>query len=174
MYKLNIGISMRETNATNYIEKRDSIARDWYRFMNNVLPNANWILLPNIEKNIINYLKRWDINALILSGGDDLGISDERDYTEKLIFEYSKNHKIPLLAVCRGFQLVYKLMGGSLEKLNDKFSKFHTENYHEVNINNKIFNVNSYHSNVLIENTKPAELNIIARCIKDNSIEAFE
>jgi len=174
MQKLNIGISMRETNATGYNEKRDSIARDWYRYMDEVMPNANWLLLPNIGKNIIRYIENWDINAFILTGGEDLGISDERDNTEKLIFEYSRKETLPILGICRGFQAIYKLMGGSIEKQNKNFSRFHTANHHEIIICNKNETVNSYHSNALIESVKPKELEIIARCKKDNTIEACE
>lgn len=174
MNKLNIGISMRETNAVNYNEKRDSIARDWFRYMEDVMPNANWILLPNIGENIIKYIDTWGINAFILSGGEDLGISDERDETESVIFKYSLKENLPVLGICRGCQLVYKLIGGSVEKKNDEFSKFHTANYHEVIIENKKKIVNSYHSNALLEVVKPKELDIIARCKKDNTIEAYE
>ena len=174
MNKLNIGISMRETNAINYYEKRDSIARDWFRYMVEVMPNANWILLPNIGEEIIKYIDTWGINAFILSGGEDLGISDERDETESMIFKYSLKENLPVLGICRGCQLVYKLIGGSIEKKNDEFSKFHTANYHEVIIGKKIKKVNSYHSSALVENQKPKELEIIARCENDNSIEAYK
>lgn len=174
MKKLNIGISMRETNAIGYNEKRDSIARDWYRYMHEVMPNANWLLLPNIEKNIFSYIENWDINAFILIGGEDLGISDERDNTEKLIFEYSRKETLPILGICRGFQLIYKLMGGSIEKQSENFSRFHTANHHEIIMGNKKEIVNSYHSNAIIESVKPKELEIIARCKKDNTIEAYE
>jgi len=174
MNKLNIGISMRESNAINYNEKRDSIARDWFRYMKEVMPNANWILLPNIGEDIIKYIHDWSINSFILSGGEDLGISYERDETESVIFNYSREENLPILGICRGCQLVYKLIGGSIEKKNNEFSKFHTEHYHEVIIENNIKKVNSYHSNALVENQKLKEIEIIARCQKDNSIEAFK
>jgi putative glutamine amidotransferase len=174
MKKLNIGISMRETNAIGYNEKRDSIARDWYTYLDEVMPNANWLLLPNIEKNIIRYIEYWDINAFILIGGEDLGISYQRDNTEKLIFEYSQKKTLPILAICRGFQLVYEQMGGCVKKQNKDFSRFHTANHHEIIIGNKKKIVNSYHSNALLESVKPKELDIIARCKKDNTIEAYE
>lgn len=174
MKKLNIGISMREVNAIGYHEKRDSIARDWYRYMEEVLPNSNWLLLPNIDNNICHYLKNWDINALILSGGEDLGSSKERDNTEKLIFNYSQNNSLPILGICRGFQAIYKWLGGNIEKQDINFSKYHVATRHQIKINNELNEVNSYHSNALIETSKPDELQVLARCKRDNTIEAFE
>ena len=174
MQKLNIGISMRESNAIGYIEKRDSIARDWYKYMKEVMPNSNWILLPNIEKDIYQYIENWNLNAFILTGGEDYGICKERDNTEKLIFDYSQKNSLPILGVCRGFQLIYKWLGGDFEKKGKKFSSFHISTRHQIVTNNGIKEVNSYHSNVLIEITKPKELNIIARCKRDNTIEAYE
>lgn len=165
---------MRETNALGYNEKRDSIARDWYRYIKGVMPNSNWILLPNIEKDICQYIKNWNINAFILTGGEDYGISEERDETEKLIFEYSQKNLLPILGICRGFQNIYKWLGGEFEKKDNNFSNFHSSTRHQIVINNGIYEVNSYHSNALIESSKPEVLNVIARCRRDKTIEAFE
>lgn len=175
MKKLNIGISMREVNASEYTEKRDSIARDWYKFMQKVLPNANWILIPNIEKDTIKYIKSWQINAFILTGGEDIGKSKERDFSEKQIFKYAQKNSLPILGVCRGLQLIYKWMGGYIEQNDKTFSDLHLAKPHEIILDdNRIIIVNSFHSNKLKEELKPDELKVLARCKLDNSIEAFE
>ena len=175
MRELRIGISMRETSATSYSEKRDSIARDWYLFLSEIMPNANWILLPNITVDINNYLKYWKINGFILTGGEDISISHQRDQTEKLIFEYSQLHSFPILGICRGLQAIYKWSGGIVETNNGIiFNKQHESTRHKVILNNKILEVNSYHSNSLNELSKPDKLKIIGRCKKDSTIEAIE
>ncbi|PTX42613.1 putative glutamine amidotransferase [Christiangramia gaetbulicola] len=174
MQKLIIGISMREANAASYDEKRDAIARDWYRFMKEIMPNANWILLPNIEEEIIEYIENWNINAFILTGGENLSISKERDDTEKLIFQYSQANSLPVLGICRGFQAIFKWLGGEIEQRNDRFSVFHVATRHQIIINNKVEEVNSYHSNALIDRSKPEMLKVIGRCKEDNTIEAFQ
>ena len=174
MQKLNIGISMRETNAVDYDEKRDSIARQWYRYMKETMPNANWILLPNIENDIENYIRNWNVNAFILTGGENISVSKERDNTEKLIFQYSQAHTLPILGVCRGFQAIYKWLGGEVERGEDSFSSSHVATRHQIIINEEIKEVNSYHSNTLIDETKPDALKIIGRCKRDNSIEAYQ
>ena len=174
MQKLNIGISMREANAANYDEKRDAIARDWYRYMKEIMPNANWILLPNIEEEIIEYIENWNINAFILTGGENLSVSKERDNTEKLIFQYSQANSLPVLGICRGFQAIFKWLGGEIEQRNGIFSVFHVATRHQIVINNKVEEVNSYHSNALIDWSKPEMLKVIGRCKEDNTIEAFQ
>lgn len=174
MQKLNIGISMRETNAIDYDEKRDSIARNWYRYMKEIMPNANWILLPNIENDINNYIRNWNLNAFILTGGENLGVSKERDSTEKLIFQYSQTHSLPILGICRGFQAIFRWLGGEIEERDENFSSFHVATRHEIIINKEIKEVNSYHSNALIDSSKPAVLEVIGRCKSDNSIEAYQ
>lgn len=175
MKKLNIGISMREVNSLEYTEKRDSIARDWYKFMQKVLPNSNWILIPNIEKDIIKYIKSWQINGFILTGGEDIGKSKERDFSEKQIFKYAQKNSLPILGVCRGLQLIYKFMGGDIEQNDKTFSNLHLAKPHEIILDdNRIINVNSFHSNKLKEELKPDKLRVLARCKLDNSIEAFE
>lgn len=175
MRDLRIGISMRETDASSYSEKRDSIARDWFMYLSKIMPNANWVLLPNISDDINNYLEYWKLNAFILTGGEDLNISPVRDKTEKLVFEYSQLHSLPILGICRGLQAIYKWSGGIVENSNDLiFKKYHESTRHKVILNDKIIEVNSYHSNSLHELSKPDKLQIIGRCKNDLSIEAIK
>tara|TARA_B100000963_G_scaffold360524_1_gene391718 strand:+ start:5932 stop:6564 length:633 start_codon:yes stop_codon:yes gene_type:complete len=176
MREIRIGISMRETDALSYNEKRDSIARDWYVYLNKIMPNANWVLLPNISNDINNYLEFWKLNAFILTGGEDLDTSPDRDITEKLVFEYSQLHSFPILGICRGLQAIYKWSGGGVVENNNDliFKKHHESTRHKVVLNNKIHEVNSYHSNSLNESSKPDNLKIIGRCKKDLTIEAIK
>jgi len=103
MTDVRIGISMRETDAINYYEKRDSIAKDWYVFLKKIMPKAKFLLIPNIKEDVKDFLKYWNINSIILTGGESLGSSIDRDLTEEIIFEYAKSNLIPILGICRGF-----------------------------------------------------------------------
>ena len=174
MSDLRIGISMRETNALNYFERRDSISRDWFSFLKKYFPNANYILLPNVGNDIIDYIKKWNLNAFILSGGDDYGIYPRRDITEKNIFEFSRTNSLPIFGVCRGAQIIYKFMGGLIEKGDEKIIRIHSSNRHKIRFKNLLYSVNSYHSSYLIEETKPSNLNITSKCLDDGLIESFE
>ena len=174
MKELRIGLSMRETKSQEYYEIRDSISRDWLKYFKECLPNCKIIFLPNLGSDITNYIEDWNLNGFILTGGEDIGFSETRDNTEKEVFEFSQKKSLPILGVCRGFQLIYKLMGGSIGKGNDSFIKQHSPTRHQINFKNNIFTVNSYHCNFLDETTIPKNINITSRCIVDNSIESYE
>ena len=170
---LNIGITMRETNAENYFELRDSIAKDWFSYMSFVMPNANWILLPNLENEIVDYTKKWKLNGFIFSGGEDLGVLSRRDNTEVELFNYAQKEKLPILGICRGFQAIYSFMGGEIKQQGEIFSNTHRATKHEIDYDNNIKIVNSYHKNMAVMESKPKNVEVAAKCIKDNSIEAF-
>ena len=165
---------MRVTNAENYYELRDSIAKDWYYYMKFVLPNANWVLLPNLESNIVDYAKYWKLNGFIFSGGENIGKSPSRDKTELELFKYSQKENLPILGVCRGFQTIYSFMGGKIEYQNENFSKIHRATRHKITIGNSTKMVNSYHDNGAFIDSKPNNIDVLALCVEDNSIEAYK
>ena len=68
--KIIIGVSSRL--CKNKFENRDSLSTDWYKFFKklNILEKANWIILPNIGKDIKKYIHKNKINRFILTGGD--------------------------------------------------------------------------------------------------------
>ena len=169
-----IGITMRVTEASNYNEKRNSIAFDWANYMLNNFHDVKWMFLPNIGEEIINYIKSWHINAFIITGGDDIGMYSIRDKTENKILEYANEKRMPLLGVCRGMQLIHLFYGGRIIKGNSNFINLHRSTQHEILIGNKLRKVNSYHENQLEEKTISKRLSIIARSIKDESVEGIK
>lgn len=174
MNELRIGLSMRETRSQEYYEIRDSISRDWLKYFKKCLPNCKIIFLPNLGSDITNYIKDWNLNGFILTGGEDFGLSETRDRTEREIFEFAQTKSLPILGICRGFQLIFKFMGGSIDKGDENFIKQHSPTRHKINYKNNIKTVNSYHCNFLDETTIPEKINITSRCLLDNSIESFE
>lgn len=171
--ELRIAISMRETTAESYEELRDSLARDWIHYLERVFPNIKWLYVPNMGESVQDYLKQWDINGIILSGGESLGISFERDETERLIFEYSRKNNLPVLGVCRGMQVIYSWLGGKLLQTDDSFKSRHVSTSHRILIEGKERVVNSYHSIQLDLQTCPKELSPLAFSIEDDSLEAY-
>ena len=111
---MNIGITMRVTNAANYDEPRDAIAKDWYAYLEKIFPDYNWLLLPNIEDKIVHYVERWQIDGFVFSGGEDIGSCTTRDNTELALFKYAQEQGLPILGVCRGFQILYTFLGGEI------------------------------------------------------------
>jgi putative glutamine amidotransferase len=170
--ELRIGITMRVTDAVGYIEKRDSIAQDWALYLKKVLPNAQYLFIPNIGNEAVDYAEKWNINVFIFSGGENIGSSKSRDQTEFALFEYALTNKFPILGVCRGLQLIYTKLGGTVEAQNYEFSDIHKAKKHYIEIEGIVRQVNSYHENKLIEKPLPDCLTILAKCVDDDSIEA--
>ena len=171
--KLRIGISMRVTDAVGYLEKRDSIAQDWTKYLSTIFPNENWLFIPNVGSSVSEYAKKWNLNAFILSGGENIGTSPNRDVTEFTLLDYAIKNNFPVIGICRGLQLIYTKFGGVVEAQNSDFTNIHRAKKHSILFNGEFKKVNSYHDNKLIEANKPKEFKIIARCSEDQSIEAI-
>ena len=171
-FKLRIGITMRVTEADNYYEKRDAIAQDWSEYLYSAFSDAQWMFIPNIGNRVVDYVEKWDLNAFVLSGGEDIGRSPDRDVTERAIFDYAIKNTIPLLGICRGLQAIYLWSGGKYSTHSAEFERLHVAKKHKILINNSVREVNSYHQNKLDENSLPKTLKILATCVNDKSIEA--
>lgn len=113
---MTIGLSMREANASTYVEERDAIARDWYRLLDELVGD-DWVLLPNLGSDTRAYAAAQGVTAIVLSGGNDLGSAPTRDASEVSLCEWAEVEGIPLLGVCRGAQLLFQRAGGRLEEL---------------------------------------------------------
>lgn len=168
------GITMRITNAPDYDEPRNTIAMDWSDYMLNAFPDSQFMFVPNIETDAVDYIDRWGINVLVLSGGDDPGVFPTRDKTEHILLEYALKMKIPVIAVCRGLQLVHVYFGGKLETGDRKFIVRHKANSHLIDINNSFLEVNSYHSYKIDEESIHRNFDVYARCKSDNTIEGIK
>ena len=81
------------------------------------------ITIPNISKNIDAYFNNLKIKGIILTGGDDIhpslyngpimvgNYSKERDRTEIKLLKISVSKRLPVLANCRGAQLMNVFFG---------------------------------------------------------------
>jgi putative glutamine amidotransferase len=168
---LRIGLSMRTTEALNYEEKRDSVARNWADYLIEFWPHIQWIFIPNIGHNVRDYLAEWNVNAIILTGGEDIGSDVLRDETEVLMYHYALENDFPLFGVCRGFQLICKL--NHLEiKSNKEVSAKHIATNHSVNFMNESFVVNSFHSNYIDDIVQARVLFDEIGIAEDNTLEA--
>lgn len=170
---LRIGITMRETHAQNYFEPRDSLARDWPNFLNLVFPNEKWMFIPNIGEKALELFEKWDLNVLILSGGDNIGVSLERDETEELLLKHAVSNEIPVIGICRGLQLIHRYFGGSLISGNEIFTNDHRATEHSIIIGKKKKIVNSYHNNLLDKESISSQFEVLAICEKDKTIECL-
>lgn len=174
-------------------------------YVSSVIKNGGIpIIIPITEdKNLIKQQINL-IDALILSGGHDVNpnlygeehlqklgeIMPERDFFDFNLIKFAKEKNIPILGICRGFQILNVYHGGTLYQdlsyNKDCYIK-HSQGYnpklvtHSVKLTNesKLFNlfndkeflVNSFHHQT-IKDIAPSLK--IAAISKDGVIEAFE
>jgi len=146
---IRIGLSSRIIKDDTSSEKRDAISHDWYPFLKEALPEANWLILPNLGIDIAPYVQDWELNGFILTGGNDIGAEPVRDTTEYFLLEYAISHNLSLFGVCRGLQVLHTYFGGGLVDCHEK----HERKRHTIKVNkkvigendNEIHEVNSFH-----------------------------
>lgn len=163
---------MREAADPLTGERRDLLAQDWPRFLAAALPDIAWCPIPNIGTDAVDYASRWQIDAICLTGGDDVGEHTPRDKTEHALLQHCFAHGIPTLGICRGLQRIWVELGGTLGTISH-----HAGSAHEVTFSTNAAGVmgeakvNSYHRFGLNDSLVPSPLSCIAHA-PDGSIEA--
>lgn len=106
----------------------DCLEQGWFHF----LQGHELIPIPNISD--------LDISAdmIIFSGGDT---SEDREKTERLLFDHAIKNNLPMLGVCHGAFLLNRLYGGNNQNILG-----HQGTEHAVKIGKDSYIVNSYHS----------------------------
>ncbi len=142
---------------------------DWYDYASKLKFN----LIPLSYKINFSFLKKIKIDGVIFSGGNSLNKYENkkenflRDKFELKLFKYFSKKNLPILAVCRGMQLI-----SSFNRTRLFITKNHVTKGHDIILNhNKIMNVNSYHT-YLIKKI-PSQFKLLAQHKKDKSIEAM-
>lgn len=103
-------------------------------------------------------------DALVLSGGQDIGQSAARDYTERWLLDFSDSSGIPLLGICRGMQMIGVRAGAGLKPVGN-----HAGTRHRL-IGEISREVNSYHKFSITH--CPLGYRVLARS-HDGEIEAI-
>lgn len=150
-----VGITMRSSDSPYYPEARDAIARDWYRLLGECQLQWQWVLLPNLGRDTLEYALSQGVNALLLTGGDDLGVYQQRDEAEVALLEYAQINGWPVLGICRGMQSLNAFFGGKLVAAD----KAHVGHSHPLELAVSLpwsphlneLNVNSFHSQGVAE-----------------------
>jgi putative glutamine amidotransferase len=96
-------------------EPRDALAQEWADCLARHLPEPAWLPVPNIGTAVEEFLRHWRIDAVILSGGNDVGSCARRDETERLVCEYSIRADVPVLGICRGLHFLQLFHGGRVQ-----------------------------------------------------------
>jgi len=191
--KRKIGVSFSRTNFRFY----------WDWFAKEELNDDLELVELSFEKNNVEDILTCD--GFVLTGGVDIHpsfykASDEyankpdvfeieRDVFEKKIYEYAQQHKLPLLAICRGMQLVNVLEGGKLVQDLDSGNQLHkkdteADKVHDVNMEagsllfeiagSRNGDVNSAHHQAIVPAAIGENLRASAFSASDGVIEGLE
>ena len=158
-------------------EYYDYLESSYIKYLNQY--DINPIILPNNTKDIIKFYKKNKCTHIILTGGDDISPSlynkkgrkinnnfYQRDLNEKILIKYSMEKKVPILGICRGFQIINVCLGGKLTKDINKITKpinirkhkvIFTKEFIEI-IKKKSITVNSYHNQGITQSQLAVDL----------------
>lgn len=107
--------------------------------------------------------------AIILSGGNNIGEFSQRDDTERYLLSWAKQHQLPVLGICRGMQMISVWAGTELKKVDG-----HVRTRHKLTVVDKnrewAESVNSYHDFGV--SSCPEGFRVLARS-EDGLIEAI-
>ena len=100
-------------------ERRDALSQEWAALAEEC--GFALIPVPNCLPALRRLAEALPPDGIILSGGNDLaaygGDAPERDEAEEFLIQFSIDHKIPLLGVCRGTQMLLHHFGTPLQRI---------------------------------------------------------
>ncbi|GAA5522414.1 gamma-glutamyl-CDP-amidate hydrolase [Fodinibius salicampi] len=185
-----IGITQRVVYREEIDERRDVLDQVWYDFAEEVA--VQLIPIPNNLSAPVEYITALDVEGIILSGGNNIGISGkelipdktiqkddvalERDQTEMQLIEWATNNQKPVIGVCRGCQFLNAYYGGTQSRVDPAK---HVATSHKIDIVEKEWqhtfgpsmSVNSYHNWGISEDNLSGAFIPAATC--ENYIEGF-
>jgi putative glutamine amidotransferase len=173
--RIRVAITMRRSDATAYAEPRDAVSHDWLSTFerHGLIP----ILVPSTLADPVELIEASGARALLLSNGEDVGASSERDQTERTLYEHAVRAGMPVLGVCRGLQMINVIAGGSVRPVSDD----HVAKLHTVTLQSRLaliagattVSVNSFHGCGVVRAELAPSLVPLAHSA-DDLIEAFE
>lgn len=107
------------------------------------------------------YIEALKPDAILINSGNDIGEYPKRDKLEERLLDYAKEHKIPVLGICRGTQMINQYLGGKLTPVTGHVATRQTL-MGKWAADQGYTDVNSYHNFAITEETLGQDLDILA------------
>jgi gamma-glutamyl-gamma-aminobutyrate hydrolase PuuD len=130
-----VAVSQRVDYFPERNERRDALDQRLITFLMvagfipvpvpNVLIDKNPKLVEYSFEVLESWLNAVKPEAIVLSGGNDVGDCPDRDATEIELINYALRNKLPLLGICRGMQIIGLWAGGALHKVQGHNQAIH-------------------------------------------------
>lgn len=157
-----VAISQRVDAFPERGESRDALDQRLIAF----LLAAGYLPVPvpnGLQDALQDWLDTLSPQAIVLSGGNDIGQCSARDRTESRLLDHARAHSLPVLGICRGMQMIAHWSGGELKPVTG-----HVRTRHQLS-GQIVAEVNSYHGLALAG--CPEQFDVLARS-EDGEIEA--
>jgi gamma-glutamyl-gamma-aminobutyrate hydrolase PuuD len=172
-----IAITQRVHDLADRGERRDALDQAWTPWIESGGDVA--IPVPNRLADPVSVVRDLDVAALVLTGGNDLAHlpgaqnpAPERDATERALLAHARETGLPVLAVCRGMQMLVDSWGGTVTRVDG-----HVARPHDLRVAPdatwplRSGPVNSFHDWGVARAGVPAPLRILA-VAPDDTVEA--
>lgn len=174
-----IGLTQRSHTVQGYGERRDMLDQRWAALVECLGGCA--LPLCNSVRDVDAYLDALDLDALILTGGNDLSIlsnpvdgAPERDHFEAYAYRHFLRRDKPVLGVCRGAQIINHFAGGRLVRVHGHAGTRHELIWANIlpDLWERAAEVNSYHGWAIPADGLAPEMEALAWA-SDGTVEAF-
>lgn len=118
---IRVAVSQRVDWVAGRNERRDALDQNLCRWLMSAgyipvpVPNSMDQAAKNGSLSMQNWLLAMTPDAVLLSGGNDIGEAPERDDTERCLLAYAKERFLPVLGICRGMQMLSVWAGSALQ-----------------------------------------------------------
>jgi len=106
------------------------------------------------------YLEALMPDAVVLSGGNDIGQAPDRDRLERVLLVHAAKHRLPVLGICRGMQMINQHQGGLLRAVSGHVAVHHRVSGPLIGPGGR--DVNSYHNQCLFDADLGDDLEAVA------------
>jgi gamma-glutamyl-gamma-aminobutyrate hydrolase PuuD len=173
-----IAITQRVHDLVDRGERRDALDQAWTPWIEDGGDAA--IPVPNRLADPVAFVRDLGVDALVLTGGNDLAhlpgaqnAAPERDATERALLGHARDVGLPVLAVCRGMQMLVDFWGGAVTRVEGHVGQPHEIVLRPSNRRLRPGPVNSFHGWGVAPAGVPGPLLVVATA-PDGSVEAVE